>query len=240
VSAPPFMQLYVSDYLGATRAFTAEQHGAYMLLLMSMWNAEGSLRNDPKMLARLACCTPSRWAKVGPAVMEKFTLQGDRITHARLGRELKKAQEKSIKRAIVGSLGGAAKALKDKEPVLAIATGLPYHSPEPEPDTQEAKASLVTRTRAVKRCPVDWKPDDGVLEVGRKSGLSPGEIDRELETLRDYEFRSAKTDWNATARNWLRTAGTRNAKSARPERITSIAGLNERDRRAGGIVGLLD
>jgi len=104
----------------------------------------------------------------------------------------------------------------------------------------EAKASSFPRAKPSKRCPVDWKPDDGVLEVGRKSGLSPGEIDRELETLRDYEFRSAKTDWNATARNWLRTAGTRNAKSARPERITSIAGLNERDRRAGGIVGLLD
>lgn len=106
--------------------------------------------------------------------------------------------------------------------------------------TSEAKASSLPRARPSKRCPVDWRPDDGVLEVGRKSGLSPGEIDRELETLRDYEFRSAKTDWNATARNWLRTAGTRNAKPSRPERITSIAGLNERDRRAGGIVGLLD
>lgn len=104
----------------------------------------------------------------------------------------------------------------------------------------EANASSLVRAKPSKRCPDSWVPDGGVFEVGRKSGLSPGEIDGELEKLRDYEFRSSKTDWNATARNWLRTAGTRNAKSPGHERITSIAGLNERDRNARDQCGLLD
>ena len=140
------MQLYVSDYLGATRALTAEQHGAYLLLLMSMWNAEGDLPNDPKVLARLACCTPSRWAKICGPVLEKFTVEGDRITNTRLRLELKKAQEKSIKRAEAGTRGGNAKALKHKEPALAIASGLPCHSSEPEPEPEPEPEKKETDT----------------------------------------------------------------------------------------------
>lgn len=137
MSSPPFMQLYVSDYLGATLHFTSEQHGAYMLLLLAMWNAGGSLPDDAKTLCRITRCSPSRWGKISDAVMEKFDRGDGRISNPRLTRELEKAQEKSIKRAEVGSRGGKAKALKDNAPALAIATGLPCHSPEPEPEPEK-------------------------------------------------------------------------------------------------------
>jgi uncharacterized protein YdaU (DUF1376 family) len=38
----PFMQLYVADYLGDTRHLTTEQHGAYLLILMTVRNSRGS------------------------------------------------------------------------------------------------------------------------------------------------------------------------------------------------------
>lgn len=139
----PFMQLYVGDYLKDTRHLTAEQHGAYLLLLMSMWTAGGSLPNDPKKLARMAACTTSRWVKIEPEIMEFFTVDGDRIIQTRLKAELEKAQEKSIKRAVSGSKGGSAKALKSHEATVANASGLLQHSSEPEPEKkEEAKASL--------------------------------------------------------------------------------------------------
>lgn len=73
------MQLYVGDYLRDTRHLTAEQHGAYLLLLMAAWNAGGRLPNDPRKLARLAASTPSRWSKISADVLEFFEVEGDTL-----------------------------------------------------------------------------------------------------------------------------------------------------------------
>jgi len=142
--SPPYMQLYVGDYLGDTRHLTTEQHGAYMLLLMTMWRADGRLPNDDRKLARIVGCTASRWSKIRTEVMEFFEVEGEFITNERLLFELEKASEKSIKRAEVGSKGGKSKSLKNKETTEAIATGLLYHSSEPEPyiEKRDTKVSL--------------------------------------------------------------------------------------------------
>lgn len=139
----PFMQLYVADYLGDTRHLTTEQHGAYLLLLMTMWRAEGRLPNDDKKLARIASCTPSRWAKIKDEVMAFFAIEGDEITNQRLMFELKKASEKSIKRAEAGTKGGRAKSLKTIRAAEANASRLPKHSSEPEPDTTVTSVPVV-------------------------------------------------------------------------------------------------
>ena len=130
----PFMQLYVADYLGDTRHLTTEQHGAYLLLLMTMWRSDGVLPDDDKKLARIVGCTASRWAKIRDDVLAFFTAKGGQLTNRRLTIELKKASEKSIKRADAGTRGGNATALKTKGTDAANATVLPQHSSEPEPE----------------------------------------------------------------------------------------------------------
>lgn len=145
MSEMPFMQMYWSDYFGDTRHLTCEQHGAYLQLIGTMWTAGGTLPADPRKLAKITGCTPSRWAKISPEVMAFFTLSGDVITHKRVTFELEKAREKSIKRAEVGAKGGRAKALKNKESDLAIATDLLKHSPEPEPELEYISPSPSAR-----------------------------------------------------------------------------------------------
>lgn len=209
----PFMQLYVGDYLRDTQGLTTEGNGAYLLLLMAMWNGGGSLPNDARKLARFARCTPSRWAKISADIMPFFTVDGDHITQKRLRYELEKASEKSIKRAEVGSLGGKAKALKDKKPVLAKATDLPWHSPEPEPEG-EVSNDTSKRGKRGTRLPDDWKPSDEDRHYAIGRGATKEDIERDAEDFRDY-WRSkagaggSKLDWSATWRTWARTAADR-------------------------------
>lgn len=139
----PYMQLYVADYLGDTRHLTTEQHGAYLLLLMTMWRSDGVLSDDPAKLARIAGLTVARWNKISADVLAFFTPCDGGFTQGRLVAELTIADEKSEKRSQAGKAGARAKALKSNKADVANAARLPKHLPEPEPE-REAIASLTT------------------------------------------------------------------------------------------------
>lgn len=205
------MQLYVADYLGDTRHLTTEQHGAYLLLLMTMWRSGGRLPNDPKKLSRIVGCTPSRWTRIAGDVLVYFDLNDGDLTNKRLTVELEKASEKSIKRAVLGSLGGKAKALKTSKSDLAIATVLLKHSSEPELEpeerTPEERSSGVARTRA-SRLHVDWEPDEIDRAYASAKGLAPAAIAAMAERFRNHWTAKSgkdatKLDWAATWRNWV-------------------------------------
>nr|DAQ12763.1 MAG TPA: Protein of unknown function (DUF1376) [Caudoviricetes sp.] len=139
----PFMQLYVADYLGDTRHLTTEQHGAYLLLLMTMWRSDGVLPKDDAKLARIVGMSVARWKRISDDVLAFFDDCEGGITQGRLAAELAISEEKSEKRSLAGRLGGRAKSLKDKKAAVANATAMPCHSPEPEPEVRiEAKASI--------------------------------------------------------------------------------------------------
>jgi len=90
VSAPPYMKLYVADYVADTMSLTRDEHGAYLLLLMSLWRAGGKLPNNPAKLAQIAKCTPAEWEQIGPTMMDFFIIRGGRVTHKRATEELAK------------------------------------------------------------------------------------------------------------------------------------------------------
>ena len=142
----PFMQLYVADYLGDTRHLTTEQHGAYLLLLMTMWRSDGVIPNDDAKLARIAGLTVAKWKRIRADVLAFFTVCEGGLTQARLAAELAISEEKSEKRSQSGKAGGRAKALKDKKTGVANAMRSSWHSPEPEPDTD----TNVSVTRAAR------------------------------------------------------------------------------------------
>lgn len=227
MSERPFMQLYVADYVGDTMHLSTEQHGAYLLLLMTMWRAGGRLPNDESKLARIVGLSPARWRKIAPDVMAFFVIDGNEITQKRLAAEIEKAKEKSQKRAHAGSLGGKAKALKDNEPALANATDLSWHLPETRDQRSESKeekkeptcaVAKATRTGIDKAFEEFWseypkrgtaanprKPAREKFERLVKSGADPSEIVRGARLYREAEAGRGTlgSDKIAMASTWL-------------------------------------
>lgn len=130
MSERPFMQLYVSDFIGDTLHLNTEQIGAYMLLLMAMWNAGGKLPADDGKLARVVRMSLKKWRSISSDLLPFFECEDGVVWHRRLTKELQKSESKTQSRAAAGAIGGAAKALKYNEATVANATVLPKHLPE--------------------------------------------------------------------------------------------------------------
>lgn len=128
MSKNPYMKLFVADYIRDTQHLTAEQHGAYLLLLMAMWTKGGTLPYDPSQLARICRVAPQRWSKVSPPVLAFFRKDDDQLTHARIQKDLEHAAEVSFSKSQNGKRGGRPKPLKtqeadkanDKRPVASL------------------------------------------------------------------------------------------------------------------------
>lgn len=139
VTATPYMQLYVGDYLSDTLHLTTEQHGAYLLLLMTMWRSGASLPNDAAKLARICRVSPKRWPGVWSEISGFFDVDRDVIRNDRLTKEHSKAVSISQERKTAAKKGGQAKALKDKQSNMPNGSDLPCHSQksESEPDIKK-------------------------------------------------------------------------------------------------------
>lgn len=170
MTAAPFMQLYIADYMGDTQHLTTEQHGAYLLLLMTMWRHGGRLPNDASKLARIARVSPRRWHLVAPEVMPFFIVDGSDITQKRLGEEYQKATSISEKRSVNGKAGGDAKALKNKEQAVANAIVLPEHSQIPDTRTKkETPTALAPPTNLYAFQAVNIRLSEGHLQKWRQA-----------------------------------------------------------------------
>ena len=102
-----WMPLLVDKYLGDTQHLTTEQHGAYLLLLMTMWKRDGVLMvRDLPQITRLS---PARWKACRSVLMELFTLSDDglTVTQKRLSQELQRSKENTEAKSKAGAKGAA-------------------------------------------------------------------------------------------------------------------------------------
>lgn len=121
----PTMPFFTDAYLADTKHLSTLEHGAYFLLLISMWRAGGSLPNDATLLARYAGVPPRNWPRVWEIVGPLFQIEGGRLVQKKLVSTYKKAIEKRNKFRDNGKRGGEAKALKSQEATLANASNPP-------------------------------------------------------------------------------------------------------------------
>jgi uncharacterized protein YdaU (DUF1376 family) len=89
------MRLWVTDLLAAVSAdgLTDEEFGIYMRLLLVAWEKDG-IPTDPKERARLVSATPSRLAKLWPAIEDKWVSNGNgKLVNPRMEREREEAKK---------------------------------------------------------------------------------------------------------------------------------------------------
>jgi uncharacterized protein YdaU (DUF1376 family) len=55
-----------------------------------------------------------------------------------------------------------------------------------------------------RRAPSEWAPSEATTQTLAAEGYQPGQLERELAILRDHEFKTARSDWDACFRNWVR------------------------------------
>lgn len=96
--AVPYMPLYVSDYLADTAHLSTEEHGAYLLLIMTYWQRGGALPNDPRKLSRIAGVSLKKWNAMSGAILDFFIPKGNELFLQRCEIELNKLRDKSLKK----------------------------------------------------------------------------------------------------------------------------------------------
>lgn len=113
----PALPLWTDAYLADTTHLTAIEHGVYLLLLITMWRAGGTLPNDDKTLARYGRVTMGQWLRIKPNLMPFFRISSDGITQGRLTDELVYVKRKGKKQ----SDNARARWLKNNDTADAVA-----------------------------------------------------------------------------------------------------------------------
>lgn len=88
MAALPYMQLYVAEYLADTTHLNAEQHGAYLLLLMNYWQRGKPLPDSNDRLAIVSRSFPDRWNEMREVLSEFFEIKDGFWIHNRVERDL--------------------------------------------------------------------------------------------------------------------------------------------------------
>lgn len=137
-----WMPFYVSDYLKDTMHLSTQEHGAYLLLIMHAWTRDGALPSDEARLTRIAGLTPKEWKASRDVILEFFTLADGAYRHARIDRELGKAEAMVEQRRAAGVASAAARKAQrnGNDRSTSVATE-PQRNGRPSPSHIAAKAA---------------------------------------------------------------------------------------------------
>ena len=226
----PALPLWTDAYLGDTTHLTTIEHGAYLLLLISMWRAGGTLPDDDRLLAKYVHTTPAQWARISTNVRPFFKAAEGRISQGRLSDELKAVKQNSKRQ----SDRVKARWLKTKYTggTAVIPDAYRNDTTLPLPLTskikeEEAKASFKKKAVGT-RLPMDWFLPKDWGDWAVSQGWIEDDIRDQADRFRDHWHgksgaNATKLNWLATWRNWLRVA-----KDRKPKLTAINGGINDR------------
>lgn len=141
----PALPVFTDAYLADTRHLTTEEHGVYLLLLMCAWRTRGcTLKDDDRMLARIAGLTPNKWRRVRPLMTDFFSVEDGLWRQKKLSQVYEAVSKKVERNRVNGAKGGRAKSQRQKQcvstykPLKTIGSGVAVDNISPERGHMEA------------------------------------------------------------------------------------------------------
>jgi uncharacterized protein YdaU (DUF1376 family) len=134
----PWFSFYTDDYLGNTMHLTTEEHGAYLLLMLTYYRTEKPLPGYDRALAGTARLPLDRWLIARVALEPFFKADGDVWRHDRIEAEIAERHEKHTKssdRARHAALAKANKRSSEQAPSKPDAP--PKRAPRAKPVSPE-------------------------------------------------------------------------------------------------------
>jgi uncharacterized protein YdaU (DUF1376 family) len=168
-SVNTFMAIYVGDYLKKTTMLSCEEHGAYFLLLCSLWQNDGYLENDNRKLAKIVGVSAQKFSKIMSNISKYFEVGENGIYNNRLLEELEKAHLRRVRAQTNGRNGGRPKLVTQEKP-SGIPSGLATDNPEPNPEKSSppSPSPLNTNTPPTPKGEVDLST---AIEFANSKGL---------------------------------------------------------------------
>lgn len=96
--------------------------------------------------------------------------------------------------------------LPETSRVRLLAEGAVGPALEAAAATSAVKGKPRAAARRSSRCPADFVLTDALRAEAEECGLAPERVEIEFAKMRDCEFRTPRSDWKATWRNWARSA----------------------------------
>ena len=117
MSARPYHKRYHSDALAGSMALTLEERGAYQTLLDLMYDRQGPLIDNERLLAGYMGASIRKWRSLRDAPHRKGKIHLTKdglLSNSRVEKELEKTRKTSRKLSENGSKGGRKKSPRTK------------------------------------------------------------------------------------------------------------------------------
>lgn len=134
-----WMPIYIGDYLRDTAELSAEEHGAYFLLLMHYWQKNGEIGADVDRLARVARTQPETARFI---LGSYFILENGNYRNKRADEEIKNADTRRETARENGMKGGRPPKNNPKE-----TGGLPGANLAPNPQESSSSSSSPSNSK---------------------------------------------------------------------------------------------
>ena len=143
MSKRPWFPFDVADFTMDTLTMTAEEVGAYILLLNYYWNNQGPITTDRRELMKVCRLSPHVFAKNFTKISQKFAEIDGKYFNKRMDAEIAKANDITKKRVNSGSVGGVANAIaKGKHLPTQLQSQLQSHKEKRESDARSRASRL--------------------------------------------------------------------------------------------------